>query len=93
VARFGAAVSIVPRRVRTMNRVAEYLRPDEAVALLKRGGYLMVQHAGTGEQWFLMPGGDRIRPEDVRKIIHRNDVVAQADGLFPGATPQTWRAR
>jgi hypothetical protein len=75
-----------------MNRVTEYLRPDEAVALLKRGGYLLAQYSAAGTAWFLMPSGSKIRPQDVRHIIHRPDVRPSGDGLLPGQN-QTWRAR
>jgi hypothetical protein len=80
--------------MRTMNRVTEYLGADQVVDLLKRRDhYLMSQHTGAGTAWFVMPGSRRVRPSDIRKIIHRDDVAAQADSLFPEAMPQTWRAR
>jgi hypothetical protein len=77
-----------------MNRVAEYATVDQAIDLLKRRDhYLMSQHTGAGTAWFIMPGSRRVRPSDIRKIVHRDDIVASGDALLPGALPQTWRAR
>jgi len=77
-----------------MNRASEYSTAEEVIDQLKRGqSYLMSQHTGAGTTWFVMPAGFRVRPSDVRKIVHRDDVIASGDSLLPGSLPQTWRAR
>jgi hypothetical protein len=75
---------------------SQYLRAEQVVdlLLLNRDGRLTLTHTASGrDEWHVLPHGSRVRPQDVRQIIHRNDVVASADALLPGALPQTWRAR
>jgi hypothetical protein len=76
-----------------MNRASDYLTADQAIDQMRRGGYLMAQYSGAGTTWVVMPSGRRLHPSDIRKIVHRDDVVASGDALLPGSMPQTWRAR
>jgi hypothetical protein len=71
----------------------EYLRADRALdVLLHQGGRIIRMHTSLGSEWFLLPGGARIKPSDAEKIIRRADVIPSGDGLLAGHT-QTYRRR
>jgi hypothetical protein len=78
-----------------MKRPAQYLNPGQVVDLLSqnRDARLVKTNNPGGPSWLVQPCGARVRPEDIRRIIYRADVVASDDGLLPGILPQTWRAR
>jgi hypothetical protein len=68
-----------------------YLRLDQALNLMHRPDARMANmHTPSGLQWFILPGGGRVRPADAAKIIARPDIRGQGDCLFPGLS-QTWR--
>jgi hypothetical protein len=73
----------------------QYISDSEAVDLiLHHDARLMLQHTAIGKEYFILPGGARVKPDDVRKIVYRNDIVGAPDSLIPGELPQTWgRAR
>jgi hypothetical protein len=76
-----------------MKKPTAYLSADRAIdVLLHQDGRLMLMKTAAGQEWFVLPRGGRVRPDDIRKIIHRPDIVASEDGLFAGHT-QTYRRR
>ena len=73
------------------------LRLDDALELMRIDGHaLMLMHcnkarSGDPEGWayYVVPGG-HVSATNAQKIIARDDVRPNEDGLFPGCT-QTWR--
>lgn len=69
----------------------------DALELMRVDGHaLMLMHANhskpgdpSGLAYYIVPGG-YINATDAKKIIARDDVRPNEDGLFPGCT-QTWR--
>jgi hypothetical protein len=51
---------------------------------------LAMMHTPRGKEWFIVPHGERVKPDDAMKIIARPDIHAQQDSLFPGLD-QTYR--
>ena len=43
----------------------------------------------VGKAYYLVPGG-YVNPRDAEKIIARDDVLPNEDGLFPGCS-QSWK--
>jgi hypothetical protein len=74
-----------------MKRAIGYVSQARAIdILLHRDGRLVEMHSGCGREWFILPGGGRVKPTDAFKIVGRPDIIGNEDGLFPGVS-QTWR--
>jgi hypothetical protein len=67
----------------------EKLKLGQAVELMRNGRPLMKMHTKFGTSWFVVPGGE-LTDADAQKIICRNDVQPNSDGLFPGIN-QTYK--
>jgi hypothetical protein len=68
-----------------------YLNFDQAIMLLHRKDVRMAKmNTNAGPQFFIFPGGGRVKPDDVEKILKRPDIRGQKDCLFPGLD-QTYR--
>lgn len=65
----------------------------KALELMRIDGHrLMLMHTNgspDGHAYYIVPGG-YIEPETAKKIMARDDVMAQDDGLFPGHA-QSWK--
>jgi len=72
--------SLVPRK----NGV--YLRLQRATDLMHHAdARLLKMHTVSGAmEWFIIPHGGRVKPEDAAKILARPDICAMEDCLFPG---------
>jgi hypothetical protein len=68
-----------------------FLQLDKAVTLMHHKDTRMVKmHTQSGMQWYVLPRGGRIKPEDAKKILARPDIRGMEGSLFPGLS-QTWR--
>jgi hypothetical protein len=84
------------KRVRPLSN-EKHLDLRDALELMHIDGHrLMLMHCNagkpgdpTGKAYYIVPGG-YINATDAKKIIARDDVRPNEDGLFPGCT-QTWR--
>lgn len=83
-------------KVRAM-RGERVLRLGDALELMRIDGHtLMLMHcnkakagAPVGKAYYVVPGG-YIDAADAQKIIARDDVRPNEDGLFPGCS-QSWK--
>jgi hypothetical protein len=74
-----------------MSSSPKYSRIDQVIDRMRHhGAYLAMMHTARGKEFFTVPHGDRVKPDDAIKIIARQDIDAMDDGLFPGHQ-QTWR--
>jgi hypothetical protein len=84
------------KRIRPLPN-GKVLNLRDALELMRIDGHsLMLMHANhskpgdpSGRAYYIVPGG-YINATDAKKIIARDDVRPNEDGLFPGCT-QTWR--
>jgi hypothetical protein len=63
---------------------------NKALDLLHRkDARLVKQHGRDGDEFFVLPGGQRVRPDDAHKILGRTDMVVGDRGLFANFA-QSW---
>ncbi len=74
-----------PRKLDNLN-----IKAITALAAMKRGEMLHMEHRWFGHAWCLT--GGRYVPDDVAKVVIQNaSVAAVGDALFTNVLCQTWR--